>query len=85
MGSRRPAEAAAHRARPVIAVRLAGPADAAVLAEMRYAFRSEMAVPTEPETQFLERATRWLADRHFAPRPSRCLHGEPKRHDRLCR
>jgi GNAT superfamily N-acetyltransferase len=47
----------------VIAVRLAGPADATVLAELRYAFRSEMAVPTEPETQFLERATRWLAKR----------------------
>jgi hypothetical protein len=36
--------------RPVITVRLAGPGDATVLAEMRYAFRSEMAVPTEPET-----------------------------------
>jgi GNAT superfamily N-acetyltransferase len=47
----------------VIAVRPASPADATVLAEMRYAFRSEMAVPTEPETQFLERATRWLANR----------------------
>lgn len=47
----------------MIAVRLAGPGDATVLAEMRYAFRSEMAVPTEPETQFLERATRWLANR----------------------
>jgi GNAT superfamily N-acetyltransferase len=47
----------------VIAVRRAGPGDATVLAELRYAFRSEMAAPTEPETQFLERATRWLADR----------------------
>jgi GNAT superfamily N-acetyltransferase len=47
----------------VIAVRLAVPGDAGALAELRYAFRSEMAVPTEPETQFLERATRWLANR----------------------
>jgi GNAT superfamily N-acetyltransferase len=47
----------------VIAIRPAGPADAPALAEMRYAFRSEMAVPTEPETQFLERVARWLADR----------------------
>ena len=47
----------------MITVRLAGPGDATVLAEMRYAFRSEMAVPTEPETQFLERVARWLADR----------------------
>jgi GNAT superfamily N-acetyltransferase len=47
----------------VIAVRRAGPGEATVLAEMRYAFRSEMAVPAEPETQFLERATRWLANR----------------------
>jgi GNAT superfamily N-acetyltransferase len=47
----------------VTAVRLAGPGDATVLAELRYAFRSEMAVPTEPETQFLERAARWLASR----------------------
>jgi GNAT superfamily N-acetyltransferase len=47
----------------VIAVRPAGRGDATVLAELRYAFRSEMAEPTEPETQFLERATRWLADR----------------------
>jgi GNAT superfamily N-acetyltransferase len=47
----------------VIAIRPAGPGDATVLAEMRYAFRSEMAVPTEPETQFRERATRWLANR----------------------
>jgi GNAT superfamily N-acetyltransferase len=47
----------------VIAVRLASPGDATVLAEMRYAFRSELAEPTEPETHFLERATRWLADR----------------------
>jgi GNAT superfamily N-acetyltransferase len=47
----------------VIAIRLAGPDDATVLAEMRYAFRSELAEPTEPETHFLERATRWLADR----------------------
>jgi GNAT superfamily N-acetyltransferase len=47
----------------VIAIRLAGPGDATVLAELRYAFRSEMAAPTEPETQFLERVTRWLANR----------------------
>jgi GNAT superfamily N-acetyltransferase len=47
----------------VITVRLAGPGDATVLAEMRYAFRSEMVAPTEPETHFLERVTRWLANR----------------------
>jgi GNAT superfamily N-acetyltransferase len=47
----------------VITVRLAGPDDATVLAEMRYAFRSELAVPTEPENHFLERVARWLASR----------------------
>jgi GNAT superfamily N-acetyltransferase len=46
-----------------IAIRLAGPGDAAVLAEMRYAFRSELAVPTEPENHFLERVAQWLANR----------------------
>ena len=46
-----------------ITIRLAGPDDATVLAEMRYAFRSEMAVPTEPEDHFLERVARWLANR----------------------
>ena len=47
----------------MIAVRPAGRGDARVLAEMRYAFRSEMAAPAEPAAAFIERATRWLADR----------------------
>jgi GNAT superfamily N-acetyltransferase len=47
----------------VVTVRLAGPGDDTVLAQLRYAFRSELAEPTEPETHFLERATRWLANR----------------------
>ncbi len=44
-------------------VRLARRADARALAELRYAFRAEMAAPEEPEETFLERLTAWLADR----------------------
>jgi len=47
----------------VIRVRPAGRDDAGVLAELRYAFRSEMDPPTEPVAAFIERATAWLADR----------------------
>jgi GNAT superfamily N-acetyltransferase len=47
----------------LIRVRRAGPGDAGVLAEMRYAFRSERAVPAEDREPFLERTTGWLADR----------------------
>jgi len=44
-------------------VRLAGQADARALAELRYAFRAEMAAPEEPQETFLERVTAWLTDR----------------------
>ncbi len=44
-------------------VRLARRADARALAQLRYAFRSEMAAPEEPEEAFLERLTAWLAER----------------------
>jgi GNAT superfamily N-acetyltransferase len=50
----------------VTEIRLARRADARALAELRYAFRSEMAgpeAPEEPEAAFLERLTAWLADR----------------------
>jgi GNAT superfamily N-acetyltransferase len=47
----------------VMEVRLAGQADARALAELRYAFRAEMAAPEEPEETFLERVTAWLTDR----------------------
>ncbi len=44
-------------------VRRAGRSDARVMATMRYAFRTELAGPAEPEREFVERATAWLADR----------------------
>ncbi len=44
-------------------VRRAGPADASAMAELRYAFRTELAPPAESEHGFVERATGWLADR----------------------
>jgi GNAT superfamily N-acetyltransferase len=47
----------------VTEVRLARRADARALAQLRYAFRSEMAAPEEPEETFLERMAAWLAGR----------------------
>ncbi len=44
-------------------VRLARRPDARALAELRYAFRSQMAAPEEPRAAFLERVTAWLAER----------------------
>jgi ribosomal protein S18 acetylase RimI-like enzyme len=48
---------------PLITVRRAGPGDASMLAGMRYDFRSELAAAAEPREPFLNRTTRWLADR----------------------
>jgi GNAT superfamily N-acetyltransferase len=47
----------------VTGVRRAGAADARAMAELRYAFRTELAPPAEPEREFVERAAAWLADR----------------------
>jgi ribosomal protein S18 acetylase RimI-like enzyme len=44
-------------------VRPAGRADARAMAVLRYAFRTELAAPAEPEQEFVERASSWLADR----------------------
>jgi GNAT superfamily N-acetyltransferase len=44
-------------------IRRAGPRDARTIAAMRYAFRTELAAPAEPEQQFLDRATAWFEDR----------------------
>jgi len=44
-------------------IRLATPADARVLAGMRYDFRAAMNPAAEPRQQFLERTTAWMAER----------------------
>ena len=44
-------------------IRLATPADAGVLARLRYEFRASMRRPTEDEASFLGRCTRWMEER----------------------
>jgi ribosomal protein S18 acetylase RimI-like enzyme len=44
-----------------ITIRRATPADAALLAGLRYQFRSALAAPTEPEPDFVHRCTAWMA------------------------
>ena len=46
---------------PPFQVRRATPSDAAALAQLRYAFRTELDPPTESETVFVERCARWMA------------------------
>jgi GNAT superfamily N-acetyltransferase len=49
--------------RPKFRVRRATTAEAATLARLRYEFRAEVGAPQEPEARFLDRCTRWMADR----------------------
>lgn len=42
-------------------LRLAEPSDAKALAQLRYDFRSSTGIATEPEAQFIERCTLWMA------------------------
>lgn len=44
-------------------VRRAAPADAAVLAELRFAFRGSLLTPVESSSDFLVRCAPWMADR----------------------
>jgi GNAT superfamily N-acetyltransferase len=44
-------------------IRQAGPADASMLARLRYDFRIELDPPAEMEREFLERCRQWMADR----------------------
>jgi GNAT superfamily N-acetyltransferase len=44
-------------------VRRAGPADAPVLARLRFDFRAEIDPPVEAEAEFLERCRRWMVSR----------------------
>ena len=44
-------------------IRRAGRSDASEMAAMRYAFRTELAEPNEPEQEFKARATAWFQDR----------------------
>lgn len=46
-----------------VEIRRAHPGDAATLARLRYAFRSELDPPSEPESAFVQRCTRWMAGR----------------------
>lgn len=43
-------------------IRLAEIADAPELARLRYAFRSSTGIATEPQSEFLERCTYWMAE-----------------------
>jgi GNAT superfamily N-acetyltransferase len=45
---------------PPFQVRRATPEDAAALAKLRYAFRTELDPPLEPESVFLERCAHWM-------------------------
>jgi GNAT superfamily N-acetyltransferase len=47
----------------VTGIRVAGPGDAATMASLRYAFRVELAEPTEAEPAYVARAGGWLASR----------------------
>jgi GNAT superfamily N-acetyltransferase len=51
-----------------VTIRLALPADAAVLAQLRYDFRAFTAPPTEPEPAFVARCTHWMAEALRSPR-----------------
>lgn len=53
-------------------VRAAGPADAARLADLRYAFRSEVGAAVEDRAAFLERCRAWMAARLDASAAWRC-------------
>ena len=44
-------------------IRAGTPEDAAELARLRYAFRTEWRSPTEAEAEFLHRCTGWMRDR----------------------
>jgi GNAT superfamily N-acetyltransferase len=41
-------------------IRRAGRSDAAAMASMRYDFRTELDAPSEPEHEFIDRATAWF-------------------------
>lgn len=50
-------------AKPNVTLRSAGPADAAVLASLRFELRSGVALVWEPEQEFLARCTEWMRER----------------------
>lgn len=53
-------------------MRLATPADARVLAGLRYDFRSALNPAVEPEEAFVARCSDWMAERLAPPSPWRC-------------
>ncbi|MEZ4417281.1 MAG: GNAT family N-acetyltransferase [Gemmatimonadota bacterium] len=53
-------------------MRLAGPADAATLARLRYSFRAEIGHVTEAEADFLPRCEKWMRQRLGPTSPWRC-------------
>jgi GNAT superfamily N-acetyltransferase len=53
-------------------IRLAGPSDAPVLAELRLELRAALAPEVEPEAGFRERCAAWMADRLARPGPWYC-------------
>lgn len=46
-----------------VAIRRAGPADVPELVRLRYELRTELDPPVEPEAEFKERCSVWMADR----------------------
>src|ERR1044072_3313902 len=57
-------------------IRFANAADAAALAELRYALRSTTGIATEPRAEFLDRCTAWMNDHLRDGRKWRCWWAE---------
>jgi ribosomal protein S18 acetylase RimI-like enzyme len=55
-----------------VTIRLAEPTDATALAQLRYDFRASQDPVTEPEADFLERCTSWMAMRLVPGSSWRC-------------
>jgi len=63
---------------PDISIRPGTPADAAALAQLRYAFRAAIDPPAEPEPGFVARCTRWMTERLTAGNAWRCWVAEDR-------
>ena len=58
-------------------IRLALPADAQLLAQLRYEFRASFGMVEEPQAQFLSRCERWIRDKLGAGRDWNAWIAEP--------
>ena len=62
-----------------VTIRLASPADAALLARLRFELRASMHQTPEDETAFVERCTRWMSERLASDNRWRCWLAEYER------